>query len=206
MTMMRRSMLNPGRAMLLASCAVVMLAAGALQAQTRVGAPPSAVRIREMPKMGRSSLVRTPEYQSNVRRTARGSRPREWALLEVGYETAPEWIDELTFVFRVMTQDAAKQFHFFETTVTYADIERGNHTACVVLPPAAIARYGEPTAFGVEILMGAESIAVRSAGVDGEWWKLIGDRPNISRQSGYLVDRSKTPFAWAYIDDYEVVR
>ena len=204
--MMRRSMLNPGRAILLASCAVVMLTAGALMGQTRVSAPASAVRIRDMPRMGRSSLVRTPEYQNNVRRTVGGSKRREWALLEVGYETSPEWVDELTFVFHVMTQDPAKQFHFFETTVTYADIERGNHTACVVLPPAAIARYGEPTAFGVEILMGAESIAVKSVGVDGEWWKLVGDQPNITRQSGYLVDRSKTPFAWAYIDDYEVVR
>ena len=34
----------------------------------------------------------------------------------------------------------------------------------------------------------------------------VGRRPNITRQAGYLVDRSKTPFAWAYIDDYEVVR
>jgi len=183
-----------------------MLTAGALMGQTRVSAPASAVRIRDMPRMGRSSLVRTPEDQNNVRRTVGGSKRREWALLEVGYETSPEWVDELTFVFHVMTQDPAKQFHFFETTVVYTDIERGAHAACVVLPPAAIARYGEPSAFGVEVFIGAERIAFKSVGVDGEWWKLVGDQPNITRQSGYLVDRSKTPFAWAYIDDYEVVR
>jgi hypothetical protein len=207
MIVKRRSLLYPSRAVLLAVGAVLLLAAGALRAQTRAAAEPVEVRIRDLPKLGRAGLVRTPEYQSNVRRTVGGSRRREWALLEVGYETAPAWIDELSFTFHVMTQDAQKQFHYFAASVVYADIERGSHAACVVLPPAAVARFGEPGAFGVEIFTGGERVAVKSAGPFGEeWWKLIGDKPNITRQAGYLVDRAKTPFAWAYIDDYEVVR
>lgn len=204
---MRKSLLYFGRAVLLACGAMLFLTSGALRAQTRAAAAPVEVRIRDLPKLGRAALARTPEYQSNVRRTVGGSRRREWALLEVGYETAPAWIDELSFTFHVMTQDAQKQFHFFETTVVYVDIGRGSHAACVVLPPAAVARFGEPNAFGVEIFTGGERVAVKSAGPFGEeWWKLIGDKPNITKQAGYLVDRSKTPFAWAFIDDYEVVR
>jgi hypothetical protein len=207
MTVNRQSLFPCSRVVLLAGGALFWLAAGTARAQTRaVAAPAAEVRIRDLPKMGRASLVRSPEYQHNVRRTAGSSRRREWALLEVGYETAPEWIDELSFTFFVMTQDAQRQFNFFEVSVTYVDIERGSHVACVVLPPAAVARFGEPTAFGVEIMAGGERVAVKSVGAPDEWWKLIGDKPNITRRPGYLVDRSKTPFAWAFMDDYEAVR
>ena len=206
MTITRKSLLSPVRAALVAACWTLLLAAGAALAQTRVAAPRAEIRIRDLPKMGRASLARSPEYQSNVRRTVSGSARREWALLEVGYETLPEWIDELSFTFHVMTQDAQKQFHFFETTVVYVDIGRGSHAACVVLPPAAVARFGEPNAFGVEIFAGGERVAFKGVGPAEEWWKLIGDKPNIAKHAGYLVDRSKTPFAWAFIDDYEVVR
>ena len=206
MTITRKSLLSPTRAALAAACLALVLAAGAALAQTRVAAPRAEVRIRDLPKMGRASLTRSPEYQSNVRRTVSGSSRREWALLEVGYETLPEWIDELSFTFYVMTQDGQKQFHFFEATVVYVDIGRGSHAACVVLPPAAVARFGEPNAFGVEIFAGGERVAFKGVGPAEEWWKLIGDKPNITKHAGYLVDRSKTPFAWAFIDDYEVVR
>ena len=207
MTVNRQSLFPCSRVVLLAGGALFWLAAGTARAQTRaVAAPAAEVRIRDLPKLGRAGLVRTPEYQSNVRRTVGGSRRREWALLEVGYETAPAWIDELSFTFHVMTQDAQKQFQYFETSVVYADIERGSHAACVVLPPAAVARFGEPNAFGVEIFAGGERVAFKGVGPAEEWWKLIGDKPNIAKHAGYLVDRSKTPFAWAFIDDYEVVR
>lgn len=202
---MRNSLFPPCLAVLMAG-GVALLSAGAARAQTRAAAARPDVRIRDMPRMGRAALERSPEYQSNVRRTVSGARRREWALLEVGYETAPEWMDELTFTFHVMTQDAKKQFHFFETSVTYTDIERGNHAACVVLPPAAVTRFGETIAFGVEIFAGGERIAGKSLGSAEEWWTLIGDKPNITRHAGYLADRSKTPFAWAFMDDYEVVR
>ncbi len=190
-----------------AAAMLVLLSVEVALAQQPAAAPPrAAVRIRNMPRVGRPSLTRTPDYQNNVRRTGSGARRREWALFEVNYETAPEWIDELTFTFHVMTQDAQKQYHYFETTVTYIDVARGEHIACVVLPPAAVARYGESNAFGVEIMAAGERIAFKGVGPADEWWRMIDGNPNIHKRPGYLVDRSKTPFAMAYIDDYEVVR
>ena len=192
--------------MILASLALVLVAAVAVAQQPAAGPARAEVRIRDVPRMGRSALVRTPEFQNNVKRTGSGVRRREWALFDVSYETAPEWVDEVGFTFHVMTQDAQRQFNYFETSVTYIDIARGDHNACVVLPPAAVARYGEPNAFGVEVFLRGERVAVKSVGAPDDWWKLIADKPNINRRSGYLVDRSKTPFALAFIDDYEVVR
>lgn len=185
---------------------LVLGAAGAFAQQPAAGSARAEIRIRDVPRMGRSSLVRTPEYQNNAKRTGSGLRRREWAVLDVAYETAPDWIDEVSFTFHVMTQDAQRQFNYFETSVTYIDIARGDHNACVVLPPAAVARHGEPNAFGVEVFLRGERVAVKSVGAPDDWWKLIADKPNINRRSGYLVDRSKTPFALAFIDDYEVVR
>jgi hypothetical protein len=192
--------------MILASLALVLVAAVAVAQQPAAGPARAEVRIRDVPRMGRSALVRTPEFQNNVKRTGSGVRRREWALFDVSYETAPEWVDEVGFTFHVMTQDAQRQFNYFETSVTYIDLARGDHNACVVLPPAAVARYGEPTAFGVEIFLRGERVALKSVGAPDDWWKLIADKPNIHRRPGYLVDRSKTPFALAFIDDYEVVR
>ena len=183
-----------------------LLAGGAWAQQRAAATAPVEVRIRDISKLGRAALVRTPDYQNNVSRTARGARRKEWAVLEVTYETAPEWMDELSFTFYLMTQDAQKQYNYFETSVTYVDIAKGEHVACVVLPSAAVARFGEPNAFGVEVFLGGQRVATKSAGAVEEWWKLLADRPNINKRSGYLVDRSKTPFAWAFIDDYEAVR
>lgn len=207
------------QALVLSCSLLVFLSANAVFAQQRVGgtgvagvagaagaAGGTEVRIRDLSKLGRASLVRTPEYSSNVNRLASGSRRKEWAVFTVDYATAPEWIDELVFSFYVMTQNAQKEFNYFETTVTYVDIAKGDHQACVVLPPAAVARYGEPIAFGVEIVSGGQRAATKSEGSAEEWWKLITDKPNINKRPGYLVDRSKTPFAWAFVDDYEVVR
>lgn len=174
-----------------------------------VGAPAGTLlRIRDLPKMGRSTMMRTPEYQSNVSRTARGTRRLEWAVLEVEYETAPEWIDEVSFTFYLMTHDRRNknQYNYFETSATYVDVARGTHRACVVLLPAAVERYGEPSAFGVDIFVQGERVATQSVGSIEEWWKKISGQPNINTRSGYLVERSKTPFAWAFIEDYEVVK
>ncbi len=169
-------------------------------------AAPNTVRLRDFPKVGRASLVRSPEYQSNVNRLGRGARRKEWALLQIEYETAPEWMDELVFTFYVMTQDAKREYNYFETTVTYVDIARGDHYACVALPPAAVARYGEPIAFGVEVVADGQPAAFGGVGPTEKWWTKIGENPNINKRPGYLVDRSKTPFAWAFVDDYEAVR
>ena len=141
-----------------------------------------------------------------MRRTGRVAGRGEWGLFDVVYETAPEWLDEITFNYYVMTEDGDRRFNFFEVSVTYLDVARGRHNACAALPPHAVARYGVPTAFGVEIVVDGETVADAQQGSVEKWWTLVQDKPNIARRPGYLVDRSKTPFALANIDDYEAVR
>lgn len=160
-------------------------------------------------RLGNSVLVRTPEFDGKVRAPNRNPGNRRWAQFEVTYMTTDEWIDELTFSFYVMTQDhKTKAFHFFQTTVTYLDIAKGEHGAAVLLPPAAVARYGEPISFGVEISANGQKLGMDTVGKGGPgWWtKLDAPGLKVTNHSGYLQDRSKTPFGLTYIDAYEVVR
>ena len=48
---------------------------------------------------------------------------------------------------------------------------------------------------------------VEGPDLPAEWWKKtkVTENMNVVRRDG-LVDRSKTPFAWVNVDDYEVVK
>lgn len=201
-------------AALLAACALFVSQASDALAQARPAArtPKATLRIKDMSKPGKQALVSSPDIDGKVKSPGHISRGQnwKWAMLEVRYETAPEWIDEATFSFHVMCQDAkTKEFHYFQTSVTYIDIAKGEHVAAAMLAPSAVVRYGEPISFGVDIIIDGESVATLSAGAGGEgWWSAaldkLGDR--VKRHGGYLLDRSKTPFGVTHIDEYEATR
>ncbi len=203
------------RACALAIGVAAFLFVGSAFAQTRPAssrATPSrtVLRIKDMAKPGKESLVASPEIDGRVKSSGRTVRNRRWAALEVFYETAPEWIDEISISFYVLCQNAkTKEYHFFQTAVSYLDIEKGNHVATAMLPPSAVARYGEPISYGVEISVAGEKVAMKSADIGGEaWWAAsldkLGDR--VTRHAGYLKDRSLTPFGVTHVDEYEAVR
>ncbi len=198
------------RALAFSVGAAVLLFVDAALAQARPASPRTVLRIKDMAKPGRPSLVASPDIDGKVRSSGRVARGKKWAMLDVQYETSPEWIDEVTFTFYVLCQDPkTKEYHFFQTAVSYLDIEKGDHVAAAMLPPNAVKRYGEPISFGVEIAIEGEKVASQAIGVGGdEWWATsldkLGDR--VKRHSGYLKDRSLTPFGVTHIDEYEAVR
>lgn len=202
--------------LIFAACASLFLCSESVFAQARpAAAKPGAsakapLVIKEVPKVGKACLVSSPDIDGKVKSPGRTTRNKKWAMFEVGYVTSPEWIDEVTFTFYVMTQEAkTKEYHYFQTAVAYLDVAKGDHGAAVLLNPSAVARYGEPISFGVEVMINGEKVASESVGMGGEsWWTKaldkLGDR--VKRHSGYLQDRSKTPFGVTYIDEYEAVR
>jgi hypothetical protein len=176
------------------------------------------LRIRRMPKPTRAVMVRTPEFQTSMGRSSRTPKNREWALLEFEYETTPEWLDSLDIAYSVMTRtkgtDGKDAYSLFQSRVTYIDIQKGDHTSCVILAPNTLARFGEPVAVAIEIyqngvlLEGKSEVAARETSLPAEdWWKnpRIIDSPLVTRREG-LLERSKTPFALINMDDYEVVK
>jgi hypothetical protein len=169
--------------------------------------------IRHMPKLNRVKQP-TPNYGSSATRT----RPREWGVFEIAYDTVPEWMDEVDVTYYLMTErrtpDTKKEYSFYQTTVRYADVARGEHLACVVLPPVALLRYGDQViGFAAEFssadgtLLAVNSVGEGTTQLPPEWWKKtdVTESKSVVKRNG-LVDRSKTPFGLVNIDDYEVVK
>lgn len=177
-------------------------------AGAKVGGIP--LKVKQLTKPGNACLVLSPDFDGKVRSPGRNSGTKKrWAALEVEYVTQPDWIDAATFTFHVMSVDDEKVLHYFTTAVSYLDIAKGDHGACVMLAPSTVLRYGTPVAFGVEIEIDGKIVATESEG-QGKgtpWWsRLEGGKMKVERHSGYLQDRSKTPFGMTYIDQYEAVR
>ena len=200
----------------LALAALAVVSAVRAQQAAVPGTSSENVRIRKFTKAGRSAMVRSPEYQTNVGRSALGSRkPREWAYIEVQYDTAPDWVDEVEISFHVLTEERTpegkKVYNLYRCSSRFADIAKGEHLAAAVLPPSAVERHGEPVGLAVEIAVGGQVVVADqsvSINMPANWWRnpTVVDAPAVTKRDGFLVDRSKTPFAFANIDDYDLPR
>ncbi len=130
--------------------------------------------------------------------------------------------------------DNPKQLYsLFTETFTYTSITPGrDHYAAVCVPPSAIAVYGEPILFSVQIKVNGiqqgeiETQAVGGATLDGKklepllfakgadgkahpvaWWEQIENASNtVVKRDGILRDRSATPFALAGDMYYDQVK
>lgn len=206
-------MKNTGRLLATAAVALTIAFAGTAFGQARpAGAAKQDVplKVKDVSKVGNQCLVPSPIFDGRVKGPGRSSGAKKrWASLEVGYMTRPDWIDSATFTFHVMTCDDEGTLHYFTTTVTYLDIAKGEHGACVMLPPSTVLRCGVPLAFGADIEVDDKFVGFASEGQfkGQQWWKsLESTKKKIIRHTEGLVDRSKTPFGLTHIDEYEAVR
>lgn len=165
--------------------------------------------VKKLLGLGKQYVERTPRYADGGKKP-----PAEWIHIQMTYDTEAEWIDDMTVQFFVITQkmeDGKRQLSIFKTTVNYVDIEKGrDHVASVFLRPAALKRYGTILGLAVEVSIGGQPVAEKSEEafkqLPEKWWKekAIVDGKDTTFRDGYLLARSKTPFAMAHIDDYEV--
>lgn len=181
------------------------------------GAPNASdqLRVRKLTGLGKKARVFTPSFSTDVGRGV--NRAREWQAITVSYDTAPEWIDELLiqfYVLSVMRDPETKRnvYSLYRNTVRYIDIEQGRgHTAVVFLRPAALLRHGEPVAVAAVFTLEGEVVAEVSdegSQLPEKWWKnpLVTDSDATTVREGYLLDRSKSPWALINPDDYEVIK
>lgn len=173
------------------------------------------LRVGKLVGLGKKARMFTPSYSTDVGRGIQ--RAKEWRTVLVTYDTAPAWIDELLIQFYVlgMTRDPETNrnvYSFYKMAVRYRDIAEGrDHMARVYLRPAALERYGEPVAVAAVITLEGEVVAEISeepAKLPADWWKnpLVTDSKATTTRDGYLLDRSKSPWALINTDDYEVIK
>ena len=181
------------------------------------GATVGGVEIRRLIGVGRQTQVPTPEYRTSIPKSS--TRAEDWVQIEVEYDTAPDWLDRLTFQYHVlasMREDGQQILSYYRRTVEYLDIEKGRgHKSTVFLHPNTVKRHGMPVAVHVEILIDGR-VAAQDDDLDpsvrgklpADWWqnRLVMENPALNVRDGYLLNRKETPFAFVNIDDYEVIR
>jgi len=225
-------------AVLIAVSSAAVLAAQPRRASAKnVPVRKGQVRIEQFPRTGRASTLPAPQIQGA---TAIGNNvynkasTRKWIVLEAKYATFDNWTDQLTFTWHVILDskfatekakdDKKAQYSYYTTSVSYANIPKGSHAACVCLPPAVLERFGEPKAIGIviankdgEVVAGdvqseIKGITAKPASIEQAFWNdkgimeavdKAGERLIEQRQG--LLDRSKTIWALVNPNDYEQV-
>ena len=138
---------------------------------------------------------------------------KDWAELQVTFDTDPEWIDELVFVYYALLYNkTTAEYTFLKGQVTCVDVARGrNHQSAVYIRPNTLAHYGDVCAVAVEVLSGGDVVASQSEGklpkglpLPAEWWKNAKSLPPA--KEGLLFPKSQTPYAYMMYDDYEAVK
>lgn len=189
--------------------ALVFGSAG-VQAQTRgrpEGKGAAVLRIHQLTGYGPRSLMRSPDSSGN----SRNRNAREWVEMTVQFDTDPEWLDEVTFTYYALLKHRATgDYTLLKGVVTYVDVARGRaHQGVAYIRPNALARLGEVAGVAVEALVKGEVVSSFSEGKLGpnvklpqDWWL----NPKLAPKEGYIVDKSKTPFALVNFDDYEATK
>jgi hypothetical protein len=184
------------------------LGEGVAQAQVRATAARAGaeiIRIRELTGLGPRAVMTSPGSSNSRRAVA-----PVWIQLQVQYDTEPEWIEDLMVQFHVLLRNRAGEFTLLKGTVNYVDVARGKgHLACAYVRPAGVARFGDVLGVAVELTVKGKVEAEFSDGklapgkpLPQDWWK----NEKLVLRDGYVVDKSKTPFALVNFDDYEALK
>lgn len=148
----------------------------------------------------------TPEY--SVKNAPRGqAKTREWFRVQAEYDTAPEWVDELSVTFYVLLKDETVRqgspYVLLRGQQTYVNIEEGNGHLCeAYLHPSTLKRYkGNVERIAIVFTHNGRLVAMESNPESkARWWE------QLAPQDGLLLNRMQTPFAMINFDDYEAVK
>ena len=227
------------KTMILLTAAVAAAAAFAAPRNSRKGAAAAAddgsasnplstkITIDQAPRTGQSSCLGMNGIEGASMIGRCYTKPRSWIVIETKYTTYAKFLDQLTFNWHVVldTKTAKENkgnkmglapYSYFNTSVTYYNIPKGSHAACVCLPPSYLELYGEPKAIGFEItnqngdILGGDAVSeIKAIKPHTKFWEMDnfkdamgGEKPSIERRQG-LVDRSKTIWALVNPNDYE---
>lgn len=192
----------------MAVCVALLLAFDAgnafAQGHAKADGKSGSLRIRTLTGLGPRALLKSPDSGSHNR------GPREWVELGIQYDTEAEWTDEVSFQYYALLRGEKGDYTLLKGNVVYVDVARGRaHMGVAYVRSAGLARFGEVVGVAVEAVVRGETVAVKSEGKLGvgkplpmEWWK----NPKLIPKDGYIVDKSKTPFAWLNYDDYEALK
>jgi hypothetical protein len=151
------------------------------------------------------AVVPTPDiqFQGTAHRTGRAE---QWLEVEVNFESAPEWTDELTFKYYILLAGKC-----LTGEVTHVNIPKGRDLNSVMyIAPRTLQRLLDNKALtpnvienvGVQILNKGAVVATESFKrmPNPQWWQ------SMPQVSGMVINKLDTPFAPLYWDRYEAIK
>jgi len=175
------------------------LAAG-VQAQQAGGAAnlqSDIIRIRKLTP----TTEKTPVYRTtSPGRTS--TRATDWWRVVVEFETRPDWIDELEFIYYVYLKDQSNKNAevMFRGGVTYVNIPKGRHLSDMFLHPSTLERMGRVEQVAVIVKHKGAVVAIESSAQTPNWWE------RFSPLDGVLLNRAQTPFAFIDFDLFNAIK
>ena len=148
------------------------------------------------------NLIATPDYGIGTNRGGGGNE--RWLEVEVEFNAAPEWTGEITLKYYVLFNG-----RLLTGEVTHVNILGGPNRSVMYVLPVALARFGGnrlllPNAFqnvAVQIIQGgAVKDELGLARTPGQWFAAL------SPVSGFVLNKSETPFAPLYWDRYAQIK
>ena len=168
------------------------------------------VRITDLEINNRPS----PKYQDTT--SSKAKREGRWLQLLLEYESDARdgWIDTLALDWCVLLRRGSSRPLLLKSSVSYADVDNGQHHAAVYLRPAILKRYLNDQRLGRDDIR--VYIEVRAEGTrieryhyperepETRWWEL--QEPRVRVRNGELLARDKTPFGPMDYDFYEHIQ
>ena len=147
------------------------------------------------------NVVATPDYGAGQ---YRGGSNDRWLEVEVEFNAAPEWTEELSLKYYILFNG-----RLLTGEVTHVNIPGGLNRSVMYVIPVAVVRFAGnrpilPSAFqniAVQIVQGGtvkdESSLARAP---GQWFAAL------SPVSGFVLNKNETPFAPLYWDRYAQIK
>ena len=165
-------------------------------------------------------LVTTPEYSFNYGpKNKKVARNKDFLEVEVSFDwqpknAKPEFLDELTFNYYILLNNKSRENPegtLLTGSVTHVAIPQAKAMNSVMyISPRTLERFFEgksPTTasaavidVGVTITKQGQLVAEASWKGRGQWWS------ELQQVSGYVLNKSETPFAPLAWDYYEAIK
>jgi len=178
-----------------AALAVVILPLS-IHAQVR---PAGAGREFQISKINKD-FIPTPDFGIGQFRPG----PGRWLEVEVEFNAAPEWTDELTVKYYILFNG-----RLFTGEVTHVNIPAGLNRSVMYVLPAAIARFAGNRQPLPNMIQNA-TVQILQAGAvkdelslvrgPGQWFAAL------TPISGFLLNKNETPFAPLFWDRYAQIK
>lgn len=146
--------------------------------------------------------VRTPEYRLVAGQAQ--ARGKDWFSVNTTYDTAPDWVDDITFSYFVLITGKSPgqpRNTLLSGDVTYVNVQKGRHLSDMYLHPSTLARYGEVERVAVIVRVQGRVVAMASEPSSPQrWWE------QLTPVQGLVLNRMETPFAMINFDNYEAIK